>query len=216
MKTRLIPPRDARLGHDSSQTPRKRQGTGLGIAILLAGYAFAAPQVNAGSLTYTVISYTTTGSVTGTITTDGRLGLLEVSDIVAQITINVPGASPSTETINAPTIILDGPLYATTSALTIPTSDAPAGTALEFLGAGASLSWIVPSTGSSFITQSANIGTPSITGTFTATDPIAQVVPEPSTLLLSGIAGVVGLGAWVRRRQRVRGRLFHLVNRALS
>jgi hypothetical protein len=33
--------------------------------------------------------------------------------------------------------------------------------------------------------------------------PVAQAVPEPSTLLLSGIAAIVGLGAWAWRRRRL-------------
>jgi PEP-CTERM motif len=50
-----------------------------------------------------------------------------------------------------------------------------------------------------FVVIITGTGPQSFDVTFT---PVAQVVPEPSTLLLSGIAAIAGLGAWARRRRR--------------
>jgi hypothetical protein len=113
-----VPPRtDSRRSRPGPGPRFVRPGL---LILLLAGFALAAPEVNAG-ITYSIIDYITTtgGSITGTITTDGQTGLINSTDITNwDIMVTAPTfsftLSPSNSTPN-----LTGTLTATTASLSL-------------------------------------------------------------------------------------------------
>ena len=168
------------------------------------------PPRAAASLTYDIISYTNTGSITGTITTDGHTGVIGTGDITAwDITVTL---SPTVLTYtNSTSRINSGGLStgitATSTALYL--NPAPAiPNELEFSIPGTAnhhISWVAAQIYGADFNQSSD--EPNFFGMAPLTAPIATVpsaVPEPSSAILAalGAAWVAAIGSTRHRREK--------------
>jgi hypothetical protein len=153
-----------------------------------------------------------TDSATGTITVD-KLGALAATDFVAySLTFTDPLGDTSFLTQSNGNVTIQGgfAVNASATALTV-TMPAPPGMGefvIQTSGGDAPLLYYSVDMGLAdflAINPPASLGFETLSttgGTFTVGT--AAAVPEPSSLVLMGIAGITGLGyAWRRRRARV-------------
>jgi hypothetical protein len=187
--------------------------------VLLVGFALACPSHVSADLIYGITSYTTTGSVTGTITTNGTLGTIGLADITGwDITINIPSFAPVTlDPSNSGGAVnpADSGLTATSAALYLTPATTGSSSFLTFLesATGPAVKWL--NVGLSTSDQSATLNDttqiPFIAGSYNADLPMATTVPEPSTLVVAVLGSVSGLAwGWAcrcrqKRRQRTVG-----------
>jgi hypothetical protein len=173
----------------------------------------------AGQITYSIQNYAADqngSTLSGSVTTDGNLGTLTSADIVAWTWTVTPPTGPAL-TLSGVTSTVSL-LMATDQQLLLPIGENNAIPSEFFLvgpvgSSSASLQYFRPSVGQGDNIYSAgngNLGSsywitdnPQVGGT----DPwvigvAASSVPEPSSLVLNGVAGVAGvLAQWLRRRE---------------
>jgi hypothetical protein len=152
-----------------------------------------------------------TDSVTGTITAD-KLGALAATDFVAlSLTFADPnGATTMLSQSSGDVVFYGATVNASATSLTVtmpaPSSDGSAYFLIGASGSAPQLYYNQAPTGNQFaINPPAAYGYVTLSptgGTYTLG--IAAAVPEPSTFVLMGIAGITGLGyPWRRRRAKV-------------
>ena len=211
-----VPPRTDSRGEAVRDRAPDSSDPGLSI-FLLAGFALAAPEANAG-ITYSIIDHITTpgGSITGTITTDGQTGLINSTDITNwDITVTAPTFSFELSPSNSTAITNTDGLTATNASLSLsPTSltEPPVtfiisepGSAAPFVRWTATFNAGGSPTAGLVAGPDAATGTPFILGPINpATAPIATftAVPEPSTLILAAPVAACALAYLFVRRYR--------------
>jgi PEP-CTERM motif len=184
------------------------------IFALALALASAAP---AAATVYNVNDVAGLTTITGTITTDGTLGVLDASNILAWNLTITYGTETAVLTGPPSITILDNELSATASQLLFAFGD-PGPGYVEISNGSYSIVWAATRlNGDSISTYglappypSSINGMPNTSGNFSfqggSTLPIASVVPEPSTsaLMLVGFGGL-GLSARLRAGKGRRG-----------
>jgi PEP-CTERM motif len=168
----------------------------------------------AGQITYSIQNYAADqngSTLSGSVTTDGNLGTLTSADIVAWTwTVTPPAGAPFTLSGSGANIIVQN-LIATNQQLLLPELQTQnAELALTDLSADLEYRRDFLHDG----VPDQYVGSPGIVNFWFTTNPgmggtdpwvigvAASSVPEPSSLVLTGVAGVAGvLALWLRRRE---------------
>jgi hypothetical protein len=195
--------------------------------LILAAIALIPTEAGAGSITYDVVNYPAVQNgitVSGTITTDGSTGVETSPNFITgfDVTLSSPGSAPFTLQPSDAVLLIDGSLEVTPSSITL----GPALSVLSILtsgggnpGAGLYYStsfYKAPEgvigllgglTGGPGGSVSGGLAWDSPPVTTIATAAVtASAVPEPSSLLLSGIGVVCGLAYVLVRKRRAQHR----------
>ena len=176
------------------------------LALLLAG---GAGEAVGSSITYSLVdmpAYQNGSILGGYITTDGTLGNIVASDILAwSVTVSKDGHSDNISTISyGATVQIDGYLTATSSELFLPIPPTTQGTGnfMEIIGDGHGIFWndynadgawqYFTNIGDGWVSYAPGLGHPLVVA--------GTAVPEPSTVLILGIGAVGVLGISLKRK----------------